>query len=323
MRGIILTFLIMIACHAFKAWTAEGYDIQRSYLDMPASVCDTSVCFPVDTMAEKWTFEARAALGRHGKNTAWGIGWTTNDGSKCEVAVMRAVNGNVMDDDVTDEPALRIMTTAGDSCLCDKVVSKGMATVTGYNTMTVEVTAGEVTLYAGSGLLERIAVIPGQFAPVKGCEFSCKGDVSMDYAVIEEGFPAWRKVATSWTCDSVDRYSTECEAPEGMWRYLDREMNPAVARLGGKYQVMLVSNTAGGYDIIYCSGAETHANEWRCGMLKGILTPSPFAGQYDLKWYDAQFRCHSDEAYATFSEGNRVLTLSLPLLHVTMRFARL
>lgn len=323
MKRFFLTIIVAIVCHVCNAWCAEVCDVKRHYISLPEDVCDTLAGVAVDTSAVRWTFEARASFDGLGKRTVWGFGWISDDGRSYEVEVMRVVNDNVMGDDIVDDPSLRIVVSMGDSCLCSKVVSKGMATASGYNTLTVEITCSHIIIYAGSGLLEPIATLSGQFAPVKICQFICRGSVTVDYAVVEEGFPAWHKVATSWTLESLERYLTQCNAPEGMWRYLDRDMDPSIARLGGKYQVILISNSDGGYDIIYYSGAETYADEWRCGMLKGTLTQSPFAGQYDLKWYDAQFGYHSDEAYATFSENNRLLTISLPLLRATLRFARL
>ena len=326
-RCVVIAILLGLTGSTGNLWGTENYDVKRRYIELPDNVADTSVSFSVDTAAVKWIFEARAALEGRRRNTVWGLGWTTDDGRTCNIELMHAAKDYSMNDEIVTDPSLRIVATLDDRSLYDRVISKGMAAISGYNTLSVEVAKGAITVYGGSELLEHIATLPegicGHIASVRECHFLTRGNVKMDYAVVEECYPAWRKVATSWTRDCLEHYAAEVQdSHEGYWRYLDREMDPAVSRLGGKYQVILVSNAEDGYDIIYYTGAETGADQWRCGMLKGVLTPSPFAGQYELKWYDTQFRCHTDEAYATFSEGNRLLTLSLPLLRATLRFAR-
>ncbi len=107
---------------------------------------------------------------------------------------------------------------------------------------------------------------------------------------------------------------------EGFWRYFDRDTDPLRATLGGNYCLATVK-TEQGYSIIYISGAQTLAEQWKPLRIKGHLTPTFFAGAFDLLCFEPSGRTINFETSATFE--NNLLTLSLPYWDSTVRFSRI
>lgn len=105
-----------------------------------------------------------------------------------------------------------------------------------------------------------------------------------------------------------------------LWSYFDRTNDPAVARPGGKYILATLPDGTGGYDLIYCSGAETNPDAWHPGMRKGYLKPTVFPGHFDLVWLDSAHEEVVTEAFATIDTSG-LLTVSFPLYSLQMRFA--
>ncbi|MGM9861365.1 MAG: hypothetical protein ACI30W_02095 [Muribaculaceae bacterium] len=110
---------------------------------------------------------------------------------------------------------------------------------------------------------------------------------------------------------------------QGYWTYFDRDTDPALASLGGSYELATVprDDAEPGYFIIYLGGARP-GSQWRPGEVKGILTPTIFSHHYDLLWLDAQGRSMTREQSATFDASGALLTLSFPLYKATVRFSR-
>lgn len=134
-----------------------------------------------------------------------------------------------------------------------------------------------------------------------------------------------RQLATGWTYDSIVRYLVDrrgVDAVEGIWKYFDRNNNPAKGIVGGNYTLATLRNGDGGYDIIYIGGAKTARNRWREGMLKGRLSPTIFRRHFDLVWYDALMQPVSEEANATIQQEGALLEVAFPLYETTFRFSR-
>lgn len=110
---------------------------------------------------------------------------------------------------------------------------------------------------------------------------------------------------------------------QGFWAYFDRDTDPALASIGGSYELATVPRDDGepGYFIIYLGGARP-GSQWRPGEVKGILTPTIFSHHYDLLWLDEQGRTMTREQSATFDASGALLTLSFPLYKATVRFSR-
>ena len=107
----------------------------------------------------------------------------------------------------------------------------------------------------------------------------------------------------------------------GEWEYLDRDIAPGLATLGGKYTVAIVpAGDEGAYDIVYLSGADVGG--WRAGQVKGRLKPSGFAGNYDLEWLDARGMRLADDNDAQLDSALGILTLRFPVYKSQIRMRR-
>ena len=115
-------------------------------------------------------------------------------------------------------------------------------------------------------------------------------------------------------------------SPMGVWRYLDRDNNPAWSRPGGKYTIGITADNAAEntWHIIYLDGAVTNSDRWQPGMKKGHLKGSGFLRDYNLEWRDAMHNelGAEDECSARLSEDGMILTFIFPLDKATLRFSR-
>ena len=110
---------------------------------------------------------------------------------------------------------------------------------------------------------------------------------------------------------------------EGMWLYLDRDVDQKSASIGGKYTLATVKNDDGGYDILYIEGADINCAAWQPLDVKGRLTPTPFQLNYDLRWTDANHVALDDDNNAQISDDGAILTLRFPVYKSQMRFRRI
>lgn len=102
------------------------------------------------------------------------------------------------------------------------------------------------------------------------------------------------------------------DAVEGLWNYLDRDMAVDQARLGQKYTLATV---AGGQGVYYIIDLDNFS-------VKGLLTPTPFTGHFNLLWYTADGIALSDETSASLQVDGHVLALKFGTLGATVRFAK-
>ncbi len=127
---------------------------------------------------------------------------------------------------------------------------------------------------------------------------------------------------TSYDQATIDKLVRQNESDPivGYWQYADRSTDDKLFTLGGKYEIAIVPNGKGQYDILYISGAKKYPEYWRPYMKKGELKSTPFYNHYDLGWYSSIKQLFDDENFASISEG--FLTLHFPLQKSTVRFYR-
>lgn len=190
------------------------------------------------------------------------------------------------------------------------------------NSLAVEADTSEVRIYVGYKQLQLLNTIPliGTQAGALGIVTSGKADFSL--LVTEQTIDPIASLSTNWTLENLkERFaSTSRTGHEGFWQYLDRDMDTHYCRTGGTYTIALVSDLAGGYDIVYISGAEINQSKWQTGMKKGHLTPTIFTNHYNLTWVDATFDTLDNDCHATVEQGS-ILTLSFPLMKASMRLS--
>lgn len=110
---------------------------------------------------------------------------------------------------------------------------------------------------------------------------------------------------------------------EGIWEYMDRDISPGAATLGGRYRLATAKSADGGYDIIYLGGAEINPGQWPPLSIKGHLTPTIFTGNCDLRWTDANGLILERECNAQLDPNGAILTLRFPLQKAQIRLRRI
>ena len=128
------------------------------------------------------------------------------------------------------------------------------------------------------------------------------------------------------TADDILKADDITMSPAGVWRYLDRDNDPAWSRPGGKYTLGIVrdENEDDLWTIVYLGGAVTNSDRWIPGMCKGSLKGSGFLRDFNLSWIDSMYGAldEDDECSAALSDDGQILTLRFPLDKATLRFAR-
>ncbi len=301
-----------------------------------SEVCDSMVkvsSLPAD--ARYVVMEARGSLvadrERHGESACWwGISW--GGGDNCYEVTMRGRNtdfGNVSDEYTVDVAASRIDAYGARKEICRSSVSSGMAMAGGANTMSVELRGDSVVhVYVGKNDLSHVLTFDIEGGRGDGSDWYVVSRGCWQPVMVMDEYEAEpsRQLSTGWTYDSIVCYLVNrrgVDPGEGIWKYFDRNNNPAKGIVGGNYTLATLRNGDGGYDIIYIGGAKTARNRWREGMLKGRLSPSIFRGHFDLVWYDALMQPVSEEANATIQQEGALLEVAFPLYETTFRFSRI
>lgn len=309
---------------------------ERIYHDSCCNLPDTMVMIPLaESPCLSKSLEIRGTCAPEGRKnadmkSAYGIAWNlTGDPS---VPYYRAMLSPVADtgrDAVSEQRGVELViqrvspAANATSTISRHVLSDDIETLRCDNSLAVEIDcrSGEATMLAGDKDLKTISSVPssasGSFAVIS------RGRASVDLIVTETVADYSALLATPWTADSLLETLSEPDrnAPQGIWTYLDRDNDQRYCRLGGEYNIAIVDDNNGGFDIIYLDGATTGASQWNTGMRKGHLRPTMFRNHYDLVWYDATMNVIQSEASATM-EQDAILRLDFPLLKSSMRFSR-
>lgn len=120
---------------------------------------------------------------------------------------------------------------------------------------------------------------------------------------------------------SLEQYlASPRDLTEGFWIMFDHSLDDSLLRPGGEYKLAIV-RSAGGYDMLYLSGASVNAGAWRPMMLKGRLTDAGVEGTYNLIWYDAAGKPMTSGLKAQRDSENTI-TLHFPAQTSTIRLHR-
>lgn len=120
----------------------------------------------------------------------------------------------------------------------------------------------------------------------------------------------------------TDYLRNSADRVEGIWDYLDRDINMANASFGGAYRLATAKNEQGGYDLIYLGGAEVNSVLWSPLQIKGRMSPTIFVDNFDLDWQDADGKVLNEDNNAQLSPDGSILTLRFPLYRSQLRFSR-
>ncbi|MCM1517926.1 MAG: hypothetical protein NC117_04720 [Pseudoflavonifractor sp.] len=310
MRLLSLLFLLSVVM------TAHG-ELMRHYVTRTTMPKDSML--RVDSAATACVVEVRAALlgntPRHGLSRQWwGMTWVDHkSGIRYE---LRLQCGNTDFGDILDE-RFAVVSVSKDRdddsrVLFTKRLSRGIDCYDGYNSVAMEWSADSMLrVYAGNGDPRFIGVIPGKWQSPRHVRIVSEGDIDVDMAVVETEVDHTPGLDSGLTQEDIAvRLASSSDPVEGYWRYLDRETDDTVLRLGGDYRLALLRD-GDGYVMVYIDGARVNDAAWSPGMVKGRLRATPFVNHFDLTWYDSLLMPMDSETHATF-DGS-VLTLEFPL----------
>ncbi len=317
--------LIVAAFAVLASVTSAGERCERVYHAMRTVVADTVLTFPVPQGVCESTLEVRMApvdeKERPGMSRqAWGLSWS--DGLAVEVR-----NGNSAYGDAADTRFTRVTVCYADSVLMNLACTQGFAT--GRNLansliVTRNYCTGAVSLSGGAStpqLLGEFTLPPAAGAGDSVAVFA-QGRINLLMAVSEWSPDVTSDLTTEWTSQALrERFLESTDPLEGFWTFFDQDSDAVYARPGGRYTLATVGDGSGRYTIIYISGAETLADQWHEGMVKGVLQPTVFIDQFDLEWVDSEFTTLSRDIHARI-ENNALLVVEFPLLKMQMRFVR-
>lgn len=231
--------------------------------------------------------------------------------------------------DVTGSRTMNLVLTKqsrGTSTVLKSVtLNKDIDLYNGDNTLSVDVEDGNIRILAGRNKpkavmetsisrhpgISRVGIMAGAGAHVKVKRTLLSYDDS--YRMVK---------LTDWTIESLKQYLEKSNDPmEGIWEYLDRDMEEKTARMGGRYKIATVSNNNDGYEIIYLDGASVNDRQWQPFMLKGSLKKTIFTGNYDATWIESQFKLIDKDVHASI-ENAVILTVKFPVLKSQLRFSK-
>lgn len=199
-----------------------------------------------------------------------------------------------------------------------KTFTTGVDLYGGDNYLMIKSDGDKADIFIGDDMLRYCGSLPADAihkVEVKECE-----NVSFPLLVAVADTPD--PILNRRDIDSVmaSANAGESRPPVGIWRFFDRDNNPDHARPGGMYELAVIpSEQQDEYLVIYISGASVNRSAWRPGMVKGILSPTPFEGRYRLKWWDSMMNCIDCECHAILADGT--LSFCFPLLNSTLRFS--
>lgn len=324
-RFLSVVYIIIFTVNVSFAFKLRNYD----FVLTQDSVWQTTV--PSD--CESATIEVRAALKKNTEGTGlsrqhWGIVWNYVDASTYNYAVIRCGNSDF--GDFLDN-RYAVVTIGGivkgiDSVYVEKRFDKGVDTSTGYNSLLMETDSGKIRIFVGDKTYNYVASV------TCGDVYGRIGIMTNERLDVQSFAVDWKQnkiglLSTVWSetenanDELKNHFENTTDTIEGFWSYLDRENDPKKVRLGGKYRIALVKNDSlpESYDILYVSGAETNANNWRQGMLKGRLSATIFKNHYDVVWYDAMNENMNTESHADILD-NAILAIKFPLYNTSIRF---
>lgn len=318
--------VLIAAIGLISALTGYG---RRSYHDNPALGVDRCYQVSIDSAPAAFAIEARCAMplnraSRRAVNS-WQLVWDYIDSRNYRYARFSVDYSNYADG--IDMPGADIAIGRLKSG-CDSVESlvrltRGVNFDLGYNSMAVEWSDGVARIYAGADRLMEAGSIRCQSPMSRTCGIMSSDSVVISRFITESEIPPSRPLMTGWTQEAImEHIAQSTDSIEGLWHHLDRENDPAKARMGGTYTLATVWNPeTRAYDILYLDGAAVNPTAWKTGMIKGRLRPTIFRDHFDLVWYDSLCQLVDRDCNASITQG-AILELNFPLMATRIRLSR-
>lgn len=122
--------------------------------------------------------------------------------------------------------------------------------------------------------------------------------------------------------DELNSYLMHSTDPvEGIWQMFDRTLDENNLRPGGEYRLAIIANDDDSYDMVYLDGADKNINSWKAGMVKGVMTATPFSNVFTIQWRDADGNPIKSEIKGEFQAPD-ILSVQIPYLNSSFRLRR-
>lgn len=256
-----------------------------------------------------------AAAGRH-TSASWRLSWPSGQ----SVTLMFDHSGHI---DGTDRPSAVMVTDNGCGAITRSSINSDLDFHGGPNTLCLEWRGGVASIFAGKNRLHGITSM-AMPCPRGNCLVSATSRASLVDAAVE--MISAPKLDSGLTADSIYAYFSAAGATrhplEGIWEYLDRDTDPALAVEGGRYRIAIMPYATDSLQIIYLGGSVTNAKAWHPGMIKGTITDLGFTDHFWLDWLDAMQKPMERESYVTLL-SDAVISFTFPLHSATLRFQRI
>ena len=311
MKRTLLFLLLAVAAVASARddWYEKPFDVAAGIIEIDS----------LGPNIDRAMFQVRATLPRKARGRCMSLRWG-HIGATLFIP-------DYSDDPLYDYPAaeVRVDSIRGDTvCLLGThTVSLPAEAISGPVSLKLVSDNHSARLYAGGEYQQFVATVP--LDPAGGhvyAQFSHKAKIQRLTAVAQY-VPA-PEYAPYESEDALMSYlAASADINEAVWDYLDRDIDPALASVGGRYRLATVKSATrpGSYDIVCLSGGDTPAGREPMRVI-GRLAPTIFIGTYALEWVDAKGRLLSGDQDAQISSDHAILTLRWPLLRAQLRFSR-
>lgn len=279
----------------------------------------------LDTLGSVDRATVHVRLAADGGHTAkWGIIWNYTDDANYTKATL-TLPGEGRYSDVYSTEAMVEVERCQDGVLaqlCSRKITGEIDDTKGMNSLKLVYNGGHAMLYTGSDDQKEVAVVP--FESYGGVvAFFCDAPVRVQRVDVRSHASDSPTTSRFATIEELAAYIKASSDPmEGFWEYLDRNVDPAKAVVGGRYTLATVRR-GDAYDIIYVKGAEVASATWRPMQVKGTLHPTIFRDNYDMEWITTDMKRISDDCDAMLSDDKAILTLRFPIADAQLRLRRM
>lgn len=266
----------------------------------------------------------RVAVPRCTVEQTWSLIWNNAGENNFMEAQFVMPAADVYDDIYDTQPVVRVLKVADgvETVVSETKLKNNFGHGERPNSLRLIYDGYSARLYAGDGDGNYIGVVP--YNP-DVCVFAARFMDGARCSRITTEFelkPARERCCIGDVTELLDYLRGSSDATEGVWEYLDRNINEDSADLGGFYTLATVKNADGGLDLVYLGGASVNGSGWRSLDIKGRLFPTIFQNTYNLEWVEADGSRMAGEQDAQFSPDGSILTLRYPLYDAVLRFSR-
>ena len=202
-------------------------------------------------------------------------------------------------------------------------VTSGINPYDGENIWSINYSNESLSLYGGDKGLKDIFHLPLKSDSITGFGFIAGWgtDLVISDINLEAIIPKTSSTPYLSISEISNRLLESDDDMEGYWIIFDRDLEENLLKLGGNYKLACLKENER-YNLFYIDGANTAAKQWSPGDLKAILIPTPFAGIFDIIWYDSQKKPLFKEIKAQTGEGD-TLTIQFPYQSSKIRLRKL